>query len=532
MKGILLLWLLLVPFYAIGLFAPVVGGFLDDGNYIGTARSLAEGHGYRISTLPGQMVQTKYPFLLPGALAAVWRVLPSFPANAIALKLIPMLCGLLWGWTIWLVLRDGLGRTGAGWLTAVVLSMPWIVFLSSSVLSETLFAFLTWAAIFHLKKAATSKEIALAAALAGAAFLTRSTGIALAIAALVILAKDGEWRQCALFGAVFAAFCLPWVAWQSAHPAPSDAVLAYYSKANYAQWNLLANFDSTQKVAILWRNLLRTVYSPAAFFGFPAQPIAALVTLPMSLLAIAGWWQACRKDIGIVPVWAALYFLLVLSWAWPAERFLFVLVPLLFYYAWTALPRRNAKVCLTIAFSLCAFGLYGQAKDTLRGGLASLPEMGFEDWHALTAMLHEFGARAQHDAVLAGNLDPLYSLYSGKPAIRPYAEDPYLLYYSDEPGRKPLGDLPQFQRTLQTHHVTHLVVDQLKLFQESKYMNQLVDEWRRAEPAALSLQAQTADGRFQIYRITTGRVTVLEPVANQQYDSEPRPLGSGTQRSQ
>jgi hypothetical protein len=32
-------------------------------------------------------------------------------------------------------------------------------------------------------------------------------------------------------------------------------------------------------------------------------------------------------------------------------------------------------------------------------------------------------------------------------------------------------------------------------------MNLLVEEWRLAEPAALSLQAQTADGRFQIYRI-------------------------------
>ena len=499
-----LLWLLLVPFYAIALFAPVAGGFLDDGNYIATARALAEGHGYRISSLPVEIPQTKYPFLLSGVLAAVWSVFPSFPANVVALKLVPMLFGLLWGWTIWLVLRDGLGRTGAAWLAALILSLPWIVFLSSSVLSETLFAFLTWAALFRFGKAESNKEIVIAAALAGAAFLTRTSGIALAIAALAILGKAGKWRQCALFGAVFAAFCFPWVMWQSAHPSPSDPVLAYYSKANYAQWNLLANFDAAQKFSILWRNLLRTVYSPAAYMGFPAEPLAALVTLPMSLLAILGWWVACRKGLGIVPVWAALHFLLVLSWAWPAERFLFVLVPLMFYYAWTALPR-HAAVCLAIAFSICGFGLYVQARDTLRGGLASLPEMGLEDWRALTGMLSEFGARAPNDAVIAGNLDPLYSLYSGRKAIRPYAEDPYLLYFSDDPGRKPLGDLPQFVQTLRTHHVTHLVVDHLRLFQESKFTNLLVDEWRLADPGALSLQAQTADGRFQIYRISTAQ---------------------------
>ena len=504
MKRIRLLWLLLAPFYAIGLFAPVVGGFLDDGNYIATARALAEGHGYRISTLPVEMAQTKYPFLLPGALAAVWRVFPSFPANVVALKLIPMLFGLLWGWTIWLVLRDGLGRTGAAWLAALVLSLPWSVFLSSSVLSETLFAFLTWAALFRLGKAASNREIVIAAALAGAAFLTRTSGIALAITSLAILAKAGKWRQCALFGAVFAAFCIPWVMWQSAYPAPADPVLAYYSKANYAQWNLLSNFDVARKFSILWRNLLRTIYCPAAFMGFAAQPVAALVTLPMSWLAISGWWRACREDAGVVPVWAALYFLLVMSWAWPAERFLFVLAPLMFYYAWTALPRSGTKVlataCLAIAFSVCGFGLYGQARDTLRGGSASLPGMSLEDWRALAGMLSEFGAHAPKAAVIAGNLDPMYSLYSGRKAIRPYAVDPYLLYFSDEPGRKPLGDLTQLLQTLRTHHVSYLVVDHLK-FEESKFMNLLVDEWRVAQPGALSLQAQTADGHFQIYRI-------------------------------
>ncbi|MEP6538694.1 MAG: hypothetical protein ABJF23_25385 [Bryobacteraceae bacterium] len=496
MKQIRLLWLLLAPFYAIGLFAPVVGGFLDDGNYVATARSLAEGHGYRISTLPGEMPQTKYPFLLPGALAAVWRVFPAFPANTVALKLVPMVFALLWGWTIWLVFRDELGRTGAGWLAALVLALPWIVFLSSSLLSETLFAFLTWAALYRFSR----RDIAMAAALAGAAFLTRTSGVALAIAALLILVKAREWKQCALFAATFAAFGLPWVLWQAAHTAPADPLLAYYSKANYAQWNLLANFDAAQKTAILWRNLLRTVYSPAAFAGFPAQPVAALFTLPLCIFGLRGWWLACRKHLGIVPVWAALYYLLLLSWAWPAERFFFVLVPLLFYYAWTALPLRPA-LWLALAFSLCGSGLVMQSRDTLRGGMASLQEMGHEDWRALTAMLAEFGRRVPPDAVLAGNLDPLYSLYSGRKAIRPYAEDPYLLYFSDDPVRQPLGGLTQLRQTLRQHRVSFLIVDHLRLFQESKFLNLLVDEWKRVQPEALALQAQTADGRFQIYQI-------------------------------
>ena len=167
---------------------------------------------------------------------------------------------------------------------------------------------------------------------------------------------------------------------------------------------------------------------------------------------------------------------------------------------------------LTIAFTLCSFGLYGQARDTWRGELASLPEMGVEDWRALTVMLSEFGATAPKDTVLAGNLDSLFSLYSGRKAIRPYAEDPYLLYYSDDPARQPLGNLPQLCQTLRKYHVTHLVVDHLKLFQESKFMNLLVKEWQTVEPGALLLQAQTPDGRFQIYRISTTRFSAASIV--------------------
>src|SRR5262245_38913649 len=40
--------------------APAIGTFHDDAVYIVTAKSLAEGHGYRNLHLPGEVLQTKY----------------------------------------------------------------------------------------------------------------------------------------------------------------------------------------------------------------------------------------------------------------------------------------------------------------------------------------------------------------------------------------------------------------------------------------------------------------------------------------
>jgi hypothetical protein len=53
----------------------------DDTIYRASAKSLAEGHGYRIASLPGEPFQTKYPPVLPLLLALLWKLAPGFPEN-------------------------------------------------------------------------------------------------------------------------------------------------------------------------------------------------------------------------------------------------------------------------------------------------------------------------------------------------------------------------------------------------------------------------------------------------------------------
>ena len=65
----------------------VCGIFHDDGIYVATAKSIAEGTGYRLINLPSSPLQTKYPFLYPAILAIIWKINPNFPDNLTVMQI-------------------------------------------------------------------------------------------------------------------------------------------------------------------------------------------------------------------------------------------------------------------------------------------------------------------------------------------------------------------------------------------------------------------------------------------------------------
>src|SRR5687768_15661566 len=71
----------------------VCGVYHDDAIYVSTAQALVEGDGYRLTGVPGAPLQTKYPFLYPAALAAIYAFWPTFPDNLLAMQIFTLLCG-------------------------------------------------------------------------------------------------------------------------------------------------------------------------------------------------------------------------------------------------------------------------------------------------------------------------------------------------------------------------------------------------------------------------------------------------------
>ena len=64
----------------------MLGLFHDDGIYAVVAKSLSDGAGYRIISLPTAPDQTKYPFLYSYILSWLWSLDPKFPDNIGLLK--------------------------------------------------------------------------------------------------------------------------------------------------------------------------------------------------------------------------------------------------------------------------------------------------------------------------------------------------------------------------------------------------------------------------------------------------------------
>src|SRR5436305_5405596 len=83
-RSLLIFILLLVPsltFLWRNLDMPEFGYLHDDGLQYLSAQSIAQGNGYRISSLPENPAETKFPPLYPLYLSMVWKVNPSFPSN-------------------------------------------------------------------------------------------------------------------------------------------------------------------------------------------------------------------------------------------------------------------------------------------------------------------------------------------------------------------------------------------------------------------------------------------------------------------
>ena len=119
---------------------PHFGDVHDDSLYYVSAKSIAEGS-YKITSLPGEPWQTKYPPLYPLLLSVAWKIQPKFPDNL-----------TIAAWLSWLAFpallvqlalyfpRLGLSP-GRCWILLCVVAMnPYFLLFGVSLLSDLPFA--------------------------------------------------------------------------------------------------------------------------------------------------------------------------------------------------------------------------------------------------------------------------------------------------------------------------------------------------------------------------------------------------------
>lgn len=331
----------------------------DNAGYMILGEALRSGEGYRDLYLPGEPLHAKYPPFYPALLGILgwlggvqlFKLLSlAFTTGAVALT-------------------ARLGREMAGTVPALaaaaVLALnPVLLEYAHWILSEAPFVFLVLLAL-ALLPAESGRVHAAGLAAAAAAFLTRTAGLPLLIAAAAVPLLRRRGRRAGLAAGVGAATAGGWALYQG---------LADPGQPGYLRQLVLADpydpaagtagpADLLQRAAEnLWSyagSVLPGSLTGAAPTSEAASAVPVLLGLAVSGLALAGWILRARRRIGYAELFALLYAGLIVVWpqVWTDRRFLLPLLPLILLYAAHAAGEAAAR----------AFGRRGSGAGTAGG---------------------------------------------------------------------------------------------------------------------------------------------------------------------
>jgi hypothetical protein len=498
--------LFLASAYAIAFFAPATGLFHDDGIYLVTARALAEGQGYRIISLPQAPPQTKYPILFPWLLSLTWRLAPSFPDNVLLLRIVPLASAIVWLWLSWrLLLSCGATRGAATVVVALIATSPWVVFLGTALLSETLFAALLTGSLLLLTQTRAGsvpigRTCTIAGLLAGACFLTRTAGLAVVLAGFAWLVVNRRRAGALAYGAAAAALMIPWAWWVQSN-AGADAE-SYYSASSYQSWNVVFHYSWPEKFAVVATNAVQSILAPLALWGIDMGAWFAVPAALLAACACRGVWLTRTHPVS----WCVIAYMgTILLWLWPPARFLVPVLPLLLWQSWVAIrgaPKLLVAAVATLLLATSSSALVQAAAHARASGLMWPRAEYAEDWHQLSTLFEWIRRETPPNVVLTGNLDPTYFLYTGRKSVRAFVVDPYVLYYSDNRmTSRPLGSVSDFGRRLLDSGADYCVWSPGPAFGESPHFRRLLDDLSREVPGALTIASGDEVTGYVVYRI-------------------------------
>ena len=317
---------------------PRFGDLHDDSIYYVSAKSLADGGGYRIESLPGEPSQTKYPPLYPLLLSLAWRVpfinAPQFPHN------LPIAAWISWLalpaimiQLLWVFPRLGITDWRAWMLMTLVALNPYMLVFSSTLVSELTYTALMLAAILLTERATHADAMAsviAAGAVAGLAYLTRSAGIVFLLAGPLYLWIRHKRREAVLFASAMLPFVAGWTVWTRLHQvSTTDPALIYYT--DYFRYELYS-ISLRDLPVFLWRNtdgLLQGIGSlvlPNVVSSFIFKTVAQVI----AIATIAGVVRMVRRGHGLLyALLAAGSCAQLVVWDFPPnERFVLPFLPL------------------------------------------------------------------------------------------------------------------------------------------------------------------------------------------------------------
>lgn len=443
---------------SIAAYQTYFGMYHDDGIYLVTAKSLAEGQGLRILSLPGGPLQTKYPPGYPVLLAAIWLTNPHFPNNLLLFS------------TAQSILSIGASVAAVFYLlsTRKVTAVLALVILAATVLNShyldfapmlmtdlpaTLFVMLAlWRTEVECKRPFSPWRAVLLGALIAVAPLIRSHALIVIPSVFIFLAARKKLALAAVSAATAAILAGGPMVWQYCHQQPPGSFYAYYT--NYIGHGFGTLPGLSESLDRLWSNYnWSAVLQINTYFPFLQRiPFHVLDPLAFALVYRVGYFTlglplmigSFREllRLSLPGIYALFYALVLASWPIKAE-WRHILPELVFNYyfyfrgfrliAWLVKPDfhshrtayRTSCAAAAICFSLYLVvgttieaieraGNYGKALARVSGWLA--PEIQRSDYSQAIDWIKK---TTEASGIFVCNNDPLLFLNTGRKAVFP-----------------------------------------------------------------------------------------------------------------
>lgn len=412
----------------------LIGFFFDDAIYALVAKAIAEGKGFVYPHLPGEPAAIHYPPLWSLVLSLGFRFGPEFPLNAGWLRMInPLLIGVAaFLATIFAARHLGLRPVVAAALTLLAFVSIQVQWLVNTLLSETLFLVLCFAAFLLAERARTSARIGLwilVGFVVGLAVLTRTLGVALAGGLVLSLLWERRWRESAAFAGAVLLTMLPWQLYVSrtAPAFPAEILGAYGPYLDY----VLSGYREAG-IGLVLEVARKNLVETWQFSGVPLQPFGPvawrgwLVVLACALGVVGLVAMVRRHTLRPFAIAVLLYTGAVIVWPFQVERFLWAIWPLYVFIvaagaqallAWQ--PPRAARamhavvwvVGSTLALGNASYNANGMRKDHI----GKAPEV--LAYRNLRVVRYVNSREDLHGKVIAADVAPMVALYSGEMVV-------------------------------------------------------------------------------------------------------------------
>jgi hypothetical protein len=504
----------------------ILGLFHDDGIYAVVAKSLHDGAGYRIISLPTAPDQTKYPFLYSYILSWLWSLDPKFPdnigllkaANAVFLAVIFVLSYLFYRRRIRKEESEGL------LFAALVCINPVVFSFTDFAVSDILFLLIVLFAlvIFDASEECTSRPSsdALLAVTVALGCLTRSAAVPLAVGGAVHFAWTKRYRALMHYVCVVFVSVTPWWLWVRSHSKQTaSSLLEYYvSYSSEPPAFVIMWSDPFGAVEIVWGNL-RYIMETLDLI-FQSKIIPGLL-LPVGLMLLLGVWRSFNDQSVFFRSYVLLYLVLVVAWPFHPERYLIPLVPGIYFFLFRGvqaaevhlsslmtskarkkilshLVRVTFAVIVVLQFGWISHYLFNKDETTTRVWFGKrLPA----SWRGFSETFEWIRNNTDESTILATNYDPMYYLYTGRRAIQPSLHKPKTYFYPYGQAVPDVGSPDEIRAELTLLGVRFVVMHRLAGSEERdtpyRWLNKLIRSYRnRPELVFIS-----SDSKHRIYAL-------------------------------